>query len=58
MELMESKTGYKTPASKDYEAMVERIQRWPSALVHELAALDRENIGSFILKAMAQPMTR
>jgi MerR family transcriptional regulator, thiopeptide resistance regulator len=56
MELMESKTGYKTPASKDYEAMVKRIQRWPTALVHELAALDREKIGSFILRAMAQPM--
>jgi len=54
MELVESNTGYKTPSNQDYEALVKRLQNWPSAFMQQLAALDREKISAFILKAMAQ----
>jgi DNA-binding transcriptional MerR regulator len=42
MELVESNTGFKPPSNKDYEALVRRSQKWPSAFVQQLAALDRE----------------
>lgn len=54
MELVESNTGYKTPSNKDYEAIIQRVQNWPSAFVQQLAALDHERISAFVLKAMAQ----
>jgi DNA-binding transcriptional MerR regulator len=54
MELVESKTGLKTPSNQDYEALVQRIQKWPSAFVQQLAALDHERISAFILNALAQ----
>jgi len=57
MELVESKTGFKTPSNRDYEALVQRTQKWPSAFVQQLAALDRERISAFILNAMAQTDT-
>jgi MerR family transcriptional regulator, thiopeptide resistance regulator len=54
MELVESRTGFKTPSNADYEALVQRIQKWPSAFTRQLYALDRERISAFILNAMAQ----
>jgi MerR family transcriptional regulator, thiopeptide resistance regulator len=54
MELVESNTGYKTPSNQDYEALVERMQKWPPAFVKQLAALDHQKISAFILNAMAQ----
>jgi len=56
MELVESRTGFKTAgrSNKDYEALVQRMQQWPSAFVQQLAALDHEKISAFILNAMAQ----
>jgi MerR family transcriptional regulator, thiopeptide resistance regulator len=54
MELVESRTGFKTPSNQDYEALVQRIQSWPPAFIQQLAALDRERISAFILNAMAQ----
>ncbi len=52
MELVESRTGFKTPSNQDYEALVQRMQKWPSAFVQQLAALDHEKISAFILNAM------
>jgi MerR family transcriptional regulator, thiopeptide resistance regulator len=53
MELIECVTGYKDPPQKDYEAMIGRIQSWPPTFVQQLAVLDREKIGGFILRALA-----
>jgi DNA-binding transcriptional MerR regulator len=52
MELMGTNTGYKDPGREKYEAMLQRVQNWPSEFVRQIAALDREKIGSFILKAL------
>lgn len=53
MEVMESGTGSRVPTNETYEAIVQRLQRWPSALVNEIAALDRHKIARFVLKALA-----
>jgi MerR family transcriptional regulator, thiopeptide resistance regulator len=54
MEMVESRTGFRTPSNADYEALVQRIQSWPPAFMQQLTALDRERISAFILNAMAQ----
>ncbi len=57
MELVESGTGHRASANhEDYRKLVDWVRSWPPLFQKELAALDSEKIGEFILKAMAQPM--
>lgn len=52
MELTENGTGSVTGSKEDYEKLIRWMQGWPPDLQKEIAALDMERIGGFVLQAL------